>query len=358
MTAGGSPETALHAFVRDAKTPGLQYLAVDRSTTLVEHCDGAADLATNRQMTPAASLMAYSMSKTITAAAILQLVDTNTIGLDDSISRYLDVQPYGDAVTVRHLLSHTSGIPNPIPLRWVHPAAAHESFDERAALDDVLRRHPRLVFPPGSKYAYSNIGYWLLGRIIERVCGQPFVSYVIGHVLQALGIAPADLGYLIRDPSTHASGYLEKYSLVNLVKSFVIDRALIGDYKGRWLRINDHYPNGPAFGGLVGTAGGFASFLQNQLRPGSQLFGDRTRRLLYEAQRTTRGTVIAMTLGWHIGSGPAGPFYFKEGGGGGFHSLMRLYLSKGIGTVVMTNATGVNVHRMLDIADAPLLGRR
>jgi hypothetical protein len=108
-------------------------------------------------------MMAYSMSKTITATAVLQLVEAGKVGLDDPLERYVDSLPYGSSVTVRQLISHTSGIPNPIPLRWVHPAARHETFDENAALAAVLHDHPRLSFEPGTKYAYSNIGYWVLG---------------------------------------------------------------------------------------------------------------------------------------------------------------------------------------------------
>jgi len=67
------------------------------------------------------TLMAYSMSKTITAMAVLMLVDTGQVALDDSLDRFYEASPYGPMVTIRHLLSHTSGIPNPVPLRWVHP---------------------------------------------------------------------------------------------------------------------------------------------------------------------------------------------------------------------------------------------
>ena len=94
------------------KTPGLRYLVVDPEATLFEYHGGAADLATARPMLAGTTMMAYSMSKTITAAAVLQLVEAKKIGLDDSVSRYANT-PYGDAITVRQLLSHTSGIPNP-----------------------------------------------------------------------------------------------------------------------------------------------------------------------------------------------------------------------------------------------------
>jgi CubicO group peptidase (beta-lactamase class C family) len=350
-----SLRSCLNALVRDSRTPGIQYIVVDRATTLFEHDAGAADLATGRPMQPVTTMMAYSMSKTFTAAAVLQLVEAQKIGLEDSLARYVESQPYGSAITIRQLLSHTSGIPNPIPLRWVHPMSGHEAFNERAALDAVLHKQPQLASAPGTKYAYSNIGYWLLGRVVEEASGEPFTSYVITHVLRPLGITSDEIAYTVSDRTNHASGYLEKYSLMNVIKSFVIDRELIGKYEGPWLQIRDHYLNGPAFGGLVGTAQGFGKFLQDQLREHSCLFGNTTRALFREPQRTTQGSAIPMTLGWHVGSKEDVRFLYKEGGGGGFHSMMRLYPEAGIGTVVMVNATACDVRRLFDAVDRHFL---
>ncbi len=337
------------------KTPGLQYVAVDRSAVLVDIHQGAADLDTGRAMLADTTMMAYSMSKTITAVAALQLIDAGRIGLDDPVARYLDWQPYGSDITIRQLLSHTSGAPNPLPLRWVHPAAALGTFDERAALTSVLHDHPKLAFTPGARFKYSNIGYWLLGWVVARASNQRFTSYVAEHVLRPLELSPSQLSYSIADPSKHATGYLERYSFFNLIKPWLIDRDLIGRYAGRWLEIREHYPNGPAFGGLVGNARAFARFLQDQLAPASRVLSDRARTLLTEPQQTSHGEPIAMTLGWHIGSHRGLRYFFKEGGGGGFHSMMRLYPDAGIGSVVMTNATASPVAAILDTLDTSVL---
>lgn len=112
--------------------------------------------------------------------------------------------------------------------------------------------------------------------------------------------------------------------------------------------------NGAAFGGLVGTVGGFARFLQDQLTPKSILFGEEARQLFYERQRTLAGKPIAMTLGWHVGSRTGEKYFYKEGGGGGFHCMMRLYPTPKIATIVMTNATSFNVSTCLDALDALL----
>jgi D-alanyl-D-alanine carboxypeptidase len=338
-----------------SKTPGIQYVAVNARATVAAFTAGSSDLRRGTPMDPATTMMAYSMSKTISAAAVLQLVERGQIALDDPIVRYLPESPYGDSVTIGQLLTHTGGVPNPIPLRWVHPAAAHERFDEDAAFHAVLRAHPRLSHRAGTKYAYSNIGYWMLGKMVERVSGRPFASHVTTHVLQPLGIAE-DLGYTVRAVTRHAAGYLEKYSLINLLKPLLIDANLIGQYDGSWLRIESHYPNGPAFGGLVGSARGFARFLQDLLRPTSVLFGDAMKAAFFAPQRTKGGRLIPMTFGWHVGETGGVPFFFKEGGGGGFHSLMRLYATRGVASVVMTNATSFNVADCLDTLDRHLAG--
>jgi len=307
-----------------------------------------------RQMSAGTTLMAYSMSKTITAAATLMLIERGRLGIDDPIAKYLSWQPYGDEVTVRQLLSHTAGIPNPIPLRWAHPMNMASDFDEHAALREVVRRHPRCSARPGARFAYSNIGYWLLGAVIEELTGEAFSAHVESQVFAPLGLSSRDLAYAIVDPATHAAGYVERWSPVGLVSPLVLDRALIGDRTGRWLAIQPHYVNGPAFGGIIGTARGFAVFLKDQLGNRSCLLGSRARSLMLEQQRVRHGP-IPMTLGWHLGSVRGHEYCFKEGGGAGFHSMMRLYRARGVGSVLMTNATTFNVSKALDELDRRLL---
>jgi D-alanyl-D-alanine carboxypeptidase len=346
-----SVRSYLNMLVNQSKAPGIQYVALNADGVFCQHECGVSDIKGGVRMNPAATMMAYSMSKTITAVAVLQLVAAQEIRLDDPIDHYLTVSPYDSSVTIRQLLSHTAGIPNPIPLRWIHPAERHKTFDEDEALSAVLQKHSRLSFPPGTRFQYSNLGYWLLGKLVERVTHQRFASYVTTHVLKPLGATSHELGYVIADWDRHAAGYLEKYSFLNLFKSFLIDREYFADYEGRWLRIRSHYVNGAAFGGLVGTANGFAKFLIDQLRPHSVLLNETSRQLLYTPQRTRCGAHIPMTLGWHVGNLGGSDFFYKEGGGGGFRCMMRVYPKHGIATVVMTNATSFDTGKCLDTAD-------
>lgn len=341
----------LDSLVQSSRIPGLQFAAVTAERAIFEYCGGWADLDGRRSLHPATTLMAYSMSKTITAAAVLQLIESHRLTLDASISRFLDFSPYGPDVTIRRLLAHTAGIPNPVPLAWIHTPAAHDTFDEHAALAAVLHRYNRLSFAPGTKYGYSNIGYWLLGEFVERVSGVAFSAYINRHVLQPLGILPHELGYNILSLPDHARGYLEKYSLMNVFARIFVDRQFIGSSSARWLELYPHYLNGAAFGGLVGTAGGFAKFLQDQLRKYSVLFEASTRSEFYAQQQTREGAAVPTSLGWQLGTLKGTRVFYKEGGGGGFHCMMRLYPDRGVGTVVMTNATVFNVRHLLDTLD-------
>ncbi|MCM2359840.1 MAG: beta-lactamase family protein [Geobacteraceae bacterium] len=340
-----------------SEVPGLQYVVVDAEGILFEFAGGLADIQNQKAMTLDTTLMAYSMTKPCTAVAILQLAEQGKVRLDDPIDRYLPNHPYGGhGITIRHLLTHTSGLPNPIPLRWVHLAEQGAGFDEDAALARVVAENPRLSFEPGRKYAYSNIGYWLLGKIVERVSGQSYTDYVRTNIIRPLGLSPQEMDFVIPDPARHANGYLAKYSLMNLMKGFVTDSKFWGEYEGKWLRLRSHHLNGPAFGGLVGTARSFGRLLQDQLRAESVLLSPETRRLLETRQTDGRGRKIPMTLGWHVGDLNGTAYFFKEGGGGGFHGEMRLYPAKGIASVVMVNSTVFNSTRFLNRVDRKFLG--
>ena len=340
-----------------SEVPGLQYIAVTADRVLFEYAGGWADIQGQKAMTLDTTLMAYSMTKTFTAVAILQLAEQRKLNLDDVIDRYLPNAAYhGHGITLRQLLNHTSGVPNPIPLRWVHLAVEDSSFNEAEALATVLRENPDLAFEPGRKFAYSNIGYWLLGKVVEQVSGQSYPVYIRGNILQPLRLSAQEMDFVIPDESRHAQGYLAKYSLMNLVKGFVIDSKFLGNYEGNWLRLKSHYLNGPAFGGLIGTARGFSRFLQDQLRTESALFGLETKRLLETQQTDGKGRPIQMMLGWHIGGTNGAVYFFKEGGGGGFHSEMRIYPTQGIASIVMVNSTEFNSTKFLNRVDRAFLG--
>ena len=137
----------------------------------------------------------------------MQLVERGAVSLDKPVRSYLPSVPYDDALLVRHLLAYTGGVPNPLPTRWLHRRAVHNNHDEAAALAAVLADNDALKFTPGEKYLYSNLGYWLLGEIVEAVSGQDIADYFAEQIAKPLGVATADLAFAVNDERRVARGH-------------------------------------------------------------------------------------------------------------------------------------------------------
>jgi D-alanyl-D-alanine carboxypeptidase len=147
---------------------------------------GLADLEHQVAATDHSVYRIASLTKQFTATAILQLVEDGLMSLGGDVREYLpDFSTRGHHVTIHHLLTHTSGVPNYTGL----PA-----FEERARLDlghdalvDLIEQQP-FDFPPGDALRYSNSGYYLLGMIVEAVSGQSYADYLEQHIFGPLGM--------------------------------------------------------------------------------------------------------------------------------------------------------------------------
>lgn len=344
----------LDRLIRKNRMPGMQYLVTDAESIRFEYYGGWREVGAGLPVTPETTFMFSSSTKVLTAAAVLQLVGQGKVELDGSLSGYYPDHPYGPGVTVRHLLNQTSGIPNPAPLRWLHRVDEHAAFDEDRALRKVMEDHPRPAFPPGGKYSYSNISYWLLGMVVQAVSGMRYEDYMRGNILAPLGAERAELDFSIHDLTLHAGGYQKKWSPLSVILYLMMDRALLDGTESGWIRIRPVYMNGPSYGGLIGTARGFSRFLRDQLRKDSVLFSAETKKLFFSRQKTNRGRETGTTLGWRRGRASGIRYYGKPGGGPGFQSNIRLYPEKGIATILIMNRTGVSegsINRFTDAVD-------
>ena len=336
--------------------PGIQYIIVDKDKVIFEYSSGLSDIENKTSLRLTHTMAAFSMTKTITAIVVLQLAERQKLRIDDKAGRYIE-HPYSPEITIRQLLNHVSGIPNPIPLKWVHLAKDHSLFDEGKALAAILKENPKSISSPGEKYVYSNIGYWLLGKIVEAVTKQDYQSYIQKNMFEPLHLESEEIGFVIRAPDNHAKGYLSKYSILNLLKGFVTNKEVWGEYEGSWLHIQDVYVNGPAFGGVIGSAKAFSRILQDLLSENSMMLSKSTKELLYSQQKNGSGKNIDVTLGWHIGELNDIRYFFKEGGGAGFHCEMRVYPTVGLASVIMTNRTSFNSKKQLSSIDKHFIGR-
>ena len=129
-----------------------------------------------------------SVSKQFTAAAIALLAQEGRIGLDDDVRRYVPELPdYGEPITVRQLVNHTSGLRDIYVLMSLAGLRLEDVFTDDDALA-LIARQRELNFAPGTDYLYSNSGYFLLGQIVERVTGQSLREYADAKIFQPLGM--------------------------------------------------------------------------------------------------------------------------------------------------------------------------
>jgi CubicO group peptidase (beta-lactamase class C family) len=127
-----------------------------------------------------------SMSKPLTALAVLQLVQKGKLQLNAQVTRYLPDFPYAN-ITVQHLLTHTSGLPGKFEESYIakHPQTVLTNNEDYSLL---ITSGAALVSPPGDKWAYSNTGYMVLAQIIEKVSGMPFETYMKKRVFEPAGM--------------------------------------------------------------------------------------------------------------------------------------------------------------------------
>ena len=168
---------------------------------------GAASLTPRRRIRPDDRFRIASVTKSFTAAIVMELVEKGRLSLDGTVEK---VTPgligAGDRVTIAQLLQHTSGLPDYVKEeRFIEQAAAGKRMSPRQALDFVAKR--RLEFKPGTKYAYSDTDNIVLGMIIEKVTGNSFERELRSRVLKPLQLDKTTLATKPGMPRPHVNGY-------------------------------------------------------------------------------------------------------------------------------------------------------
>jgi len=148
---------------------------------------GLADIENSVSATAETVYRIGSITKQFTAAAVMQLVEAGKIDIDASMTEYLpDYPAAGQDVTIRHLLTHTSGIKSYTGLASWAPKKTLDLSDEE--LVDLFKDEP-VDFAPGERFLYNNSGFYLLGMIIEAVSGESYRDYLDAHVFGPLGMS-------------------------------------------------------------------------------------------------------------------------------------------------------------------------
>lgn len=273
-----------------------------------------------------------SISKQFLAGSVLLLVQDGKLSLDDRVSRFLPDLTRADGISIRQLLSHTSGYQDYYPQDYVPPFM--EKPETPDAILDQWARKP-LDFEPGTRWQYSNTNYVVAGRIVERVTGGPFFAFLAKRILQPLGMTSTiDLDEQALGPSD-AVGYTR----------FALGPPRPAREEGRgWLY---------AAGELAMTAHDLAlwdiSLMEHKLLTRSSL------ELMTTPVHLNNGTPTNYALGVAVFDDREHPKLVHGGGVSGFVSLNTVWEDQGTAVVVFANEDGSNAPESITDQVATLL---
>lgn len=288
---------------------------------------GVADLATKAPITATTNFNICSMTKQFTAYAILQLESQGRLSLNDPLNRFFpDFTPrISSSVTVRHLLTHASGIME----HYDHvDRSRYKEFWDRDVLT-VLRDVDTLHFAPGTRYRYSNAAFCLLSLIVEKVSGESFPTYMKEHVLEPAGMMRSRMiqpGFSVEE---RAYGYA---------------------YEGDSIRIADARES--LFFSTMGDGGLYTS-MDDYLRwivaidhgtgPGQPLL--RAARSPHHTIDSTRS--LSYGYGWFVGGTGMARVIYHTGSNGGFRTIVFTKPEEHYAVVIFSNRTGIDLEDLV-----------
>ncbi|MFE3798205.1 serine hydrolase domain-containing protein [Nocardia tengchongensis] len=346
-------EEFVQARMRADRVPGLSVAVVRGEQITWLRGFGTADLDTAAPARPETSYLWFSLTKIVTATAVMQLVDRGRLDLDAPAREYfppLAVVRQPTPITLRHLLSHSSGLANPFPLRWVRPADA-PAPDSHDFVERLLARHTRLRFAPGTRSSYSNLGFLVLGEVIALASGTAFEDHIRHSILGPIGMTHTGFTYPQLGRASAAVGYQPLPAPFLPLLRAVLPHGVVGHRYGPYAAYRPFYVNGSAYGGLIGGVDDLAILASAHLNEGSvngvRLLSPAATKAMQKV--TGRGGPRDFGLGWYRTHSADTSEAFVEhlGGGSGFWNVLRLYPQRRLGIMLMGNTTHYNYEAIL-----------
>ncbi len=328
---GGSMDDVIAEEMPASGVPGMSYAVVTDGEITAVGAHGVVRGGGDEEVTADTPFLTGSISKSFTALAVMQLVEAGEIDLETDVGRYLDVlsgRPAG-AVTIRQLLSHTSGFST---LQGNSGAAASRESSE--GRDVLARRVERVaeVAPargPDERWEYSNVNYQVLGRLVEVVSGEEFQAYVGTHVLEPVGMDHS----FVADGEIHpamATGHRPWFGTKRPMTAQATDRGTAPQ------------------GGIVASAGDLARYLQMMMNGQDDVLSAEGKARM---MRPAGPVSPSYGLGWFVDSGNATVWH--SGASPGFDSLATMVPSQEKAVVVLLNAgSGLGFGETAQLANA------
>jgi CubicO group peptidase (beta-lactamase class C family) len=334
--ARASQASRVDALFADFATPGAPgaSVVVARGDSIVfARGYGLADVEHGVRVTPSTAFRLASVTKQFTAAAVLTLAESGRLGLEDRLGDLLaNVPAYARGVSVRHLLGHTSGIPDYEALLGTGDGPQVTDRDVLA----LLHQAKQLYFPPGTSWRYSNSGYALLALLVERVSGESFARYLRQRVFDPAGMPSA---------VAHVEGI-----------DTVVSRAYgHSGHAGAWHRTDQNRTSavlgdGGVYASAEELAHWSAALAHNAVLSASSFQAATTPVVLASGDPTAYG------FGWFLDSYLGQRRQRHEGDSIGFRTAIQRYPDLGLTVVVLVNRGAAPIDALSDGVAAIFLG--
>ncbi len=308
---------AIQLKIEEHQVPGMAVAITDRHRLVWDSYYGSADLASGAAITPGTLFEIGSIGKSFTCIPLLQLYQEGQLDLHAPIDQYLpwlELQTEYDPVTVHHVMTHTAGFGIGADFA---PSSCYEAW--------ALQETP-LPYPPGRHYRYSNVGYKLLGCLVEHLIGRPYAEILQERILDPAGMASSDAVTTHDSRKRMAVGY----------ETFYDDRPWHSSHPlvpATW------FEYGAGDGSPSCTAIDLAAYLRMLLNrgqaPGERILTEDSFDLML--QRAAQRPVGYYGYGLSIRDVEGHAFVGHDGGTIGYLATMLGDMDEGIGIVIMTN---------------------
>jgi CubicO group peptidase (beta-lactamase class C family) len=349
-------ETYLNKLVASGNPPGLSVVVVQDDKVVYSNAFGYADGPQGIKATPETVYHWWSMTKIPTAVAVMRLHEQGKLNMDDLVTKYLPwfevnyPSAASNPLTIRHLLQHSSGLPDTVPamIGWVHYDDV--TPDQTEVVKKYLPEFNTLQFEPGTQAVYSNLNYMVLGAVIEAASGQTYESYIEENILQPLGMSQTSFVYspsMVEHAAAGSQPVVHFYT--PLLPTMLDPNKLVRERDGKSLWMNRFYIEATPSTGLIGPASDAARFMLMYLNAGTL---DGTQILHPESIAMLTGTapIDQRGLGWYMNVSADGERYIDHAGGGaGFATIMRIYPDRDLGIAILANSTDLDRDGLVEL---------
>jgi CubicO group peptidase (beta-lactamase class C family) len=303
-------------------TPGCA-VGVDRGgTALLRRAYGMANLETGTPWTVGTLSESGSVAKQFTAAGIVLLAQDGVLSLDDDIARWIpEVRGFGRKITIRNLLTHTSGLPDRYTLHEVQGRPAGETDHSNAEVLAMVAKLRELNFAPGEDYEYSNTGLIVAATLLERASGKSLEAFTDARIFKPLGMT--------------STRWREDHRVVVPGRASAYSGTLAGGFR------NDHpFTRVIGSGGLLTTVDDFLKW-EAALQSGAGPWG-AVRDSLEHVGHLNEGTELSYALGVGVSRWRGVRTVSHTGSTGGYRAALSRFPDQGVAVALLCNLGSIN----------------